>query len=40
MTDEQAERVIEAQSREFEDLKPWLVRAWQAQAAPPPGGSS
>jgi glucosylglycerate synthase len=39
MTDEQAERVIEGQSREFEDLKPWLVRAWQAQAPPPPGGS-
>jgi hypothetical protein len=35
LTDEQAERLVEAQAREFEDLKPWLVRAWQAQA----GGS-
>jgi len=33
-TDEQAERLVEAQAREFEDLKPWLVRAWQAQATP------
>jgi hypothetical protein len=34
LTDEQAERLVESQAREFEDLKPWLVRAWQAQAAP------
>ncbi|MGH2483685.1 MAG: glycosyltransferase [Candidatus Limnocylindria bacterium] len=33
MTDEQAERLVESQAREFEDLKPWLVRAWQAQSA-------
>ncbi len=33
LTDDQAERLVEAQAREFEDLKPWLVRAWQAQAA-------
>jgi hypothetical protein len=33
MTDEQAERLVEGQAREFEDLKPWLVRAWQAQAS-------
>jgi hypothetical protein len=31
MTDDQAERLVEAQAREFEDLKPWLVRAWMAQ---------
>jgi glucosylglycerate synthase len=31
MTDEQAERVVEGQAREFEDLKPWLSRAWEAQ---------
>ena len=36
-TDDQAERLVEAQAREFEDLKPWLVRAWQAQAAPGDG---
>jgi hypothetical protein len=35
MTDEQAERLIEGQAREFEDLKPWLRRAWQAQSASP-----
>ncbi len=33
MSDEQAERVVEGQAREFEDLKPWLGRAWEAQAA-------
>jgi hypothetical protein len=33
MTDEQAERLVESQAREFEDLKPWLVRAWEAQSA-------
>jgi hypothetical protein len=33
LTDDQAERLVDAQAREFEDLKPWLVRAWQAQAA-------
>jgi len=32
LTDDQAERLVEAQAREFEDLKPSLVRAWQAQA--------
>ena len=31
LTDDQAERLVEAQAREFEDLKPWLVRAWQSQ---------
>jgi hypothetical protein len=31
LTDEQAERLVDAQARAFEDLKPWLVRAWQAQ---------
>ena len=35
LADEQAERLVEAQAREFEDLKPWLVRAWQAQAPKP-----
>jgi hypothetical protein len=38
LTDEQAERLVEAQAREFEDLKPWLVRAWQAQAGDPVAG--
>ena len=37
LTDDQAERLVEAQAREFEDLKPWLVRAWQAQAPDPSG---
>jgi hypothetical protein len=37
LTDDQAERLVEAQAREFEDLKPWLVRAWQAQAGPGEG---
>ena len=38
LTDEQAERLVEAQARESEDLKPWLVRAWQAQATDPVAG--
>jgi hypothetical protein len=29
MTTEQAERVIDAQAREFEDLKPYLVTRWK-----------
>jgi hypothetical protein len=32
LSDDQSERLVEAQAREFEDLKPWLARAWQAQA--------
>ena len=35
LTDEQAERLVEIQAREFEDLKPWLVRAWRAQEGGP-----
>jgi hypothetical protein len=34
LSEEQAERLVDAQAREFEDLKPWLVRAWQARAVP------
>ena len=30
MTSEQAERVIDAQAREFEELKPYLVTRWHA----------
>ena len=31
LTDEQAEWLVEVQAREFEDLKPWLVRAWRTE---------
>ena len=30
MSTDQAERVIEAQAREFETLKPYLVSRWKA----------
>ena len=30
MTTDQAERVIEAVAREFEELKPYLVTRWRA----------
>ena len=33
MTTDQAERVIEAQAREFEQLKPYLVASWRAMRA-------
>ena len=34
MTTDQAERVIEAQAREFEELKPYLVARWQQALEP------
>ncbi|HEX6656288.1 MAG TPA: glycosyl transferase family 2, partial [Candidatus Limnocylindria bacterium] len=33
MTTDQAERVIDAQAREFEDLKPYLVSRWKQMRA-------
>jgi hypothetical protein len=33
MTTEQAERVIDTQAREFEDLKPYLVARWREMRA-------
>src|ERR671918_22950 len=35
MTTDQAERVIDAQAREFEELKPYLVTRWTAARADP-----
>jgi glucosylglycerate synthase len=37
MTTDQAERVIDAQAREFEELKPYLVARWRRQRAPENG---
>ena len=34
MTTDQAERVIEAQARQFEELKPYLVSRWRAALEP------
>ena len=37
MTTDQAERVIEAVAREFEELKPYLVTRWREMRAQAPG---
>ena len=33
MTTDQAERVIDSQARQFEELKPYLVTRWRAMRA-------
>ncbi len=40
LTTEQAERVIDAQSREFEELKPYLVGRWREMRHQAPAGAS
>ncbi len=39
MTTDQAERVIETQAREFEELKPYLVTRWRETGAPATDGT-
>jgi glucosylglycerate synthase len=39
MTTDQAERVIDDQAREFEELKPYLVARWREMRAEAEGGT-